>query len=64
MTWDDDSYGDPVRRRTEARSGRQVLAQVAGYVGLVVAVIALIVGTVYAVTAVGVAVNRCGLAAD
>ena len=64
MTWDDDSYGDPVRRRTEARTGRQILAPVAGYVGLVVAVIALIVGTVYAVTAVGVAVNPGGFAAD
>ncbi|MFE5672716.1 lytic transglycosylase domain-containing protein [Agromyces sp. NPDC056523] len=64
MSWDDDSYGDPLGRPARAASGRQLVARVAGYAGLVVAVIALIVGTVYAVTAVGVAVNPGGFAAQ
>jgi membrane-bound lytic murein transglycosylase B len=63
MSWDDDSYGDPLRRPSRTTSPRQVLLQVAGYAGLVVAVIALVVGGIQAVTLVGVAVNPDGFAA-
>ncbi|MBM7503584.1 lytic transglycosylase domain-containing protein [Agromyces aurantiacus] len=63
MTWDDDSYGDPLRRRTGRASGRQIALQVAGYVGLVAAVVGLIIGAIFAVTAVGVAVKPGGFAA-
>ncbi|GAA1056267.1 murein transglycosylase [Agromyces luteolus] len=64
MTWDDDeSAGD--RRRDPGRraSGREILLQVAGYVGLVTAVVVLVVGAVVAVTVWGVAAKPGGFAA-
>jgi len=64
MSWDDDeSTGD--RRRDPARraSGREILLQVAGYLGLVTAVVVLVVGAVVAVTVWGVAAKPGGFAA-
>ncbi|WP_207207013.1 lytic transglycosylase domain-containing protein [Agromyces binzhouensis] len=61
MTWDDDPNGED--RRGPRPSGREILLQVAGYVGLVTAVVALVVGAVFAVTAWGVAVKPGGFAA-
>lgn len=62
MSWDDDAY-DPMRGPSDPLSARQVLLRIAGYAALVVAVIALVVGAVRAVTVVGVAVNPEGFAA-
>ncbi len=62
MTWDDDAYGDPLGRPPRAASARQVLLRVAAYVGVVVGVVGLIFGAIYAVTAVGVAVKPGGFA--
>lgn len=62
MSWDDDAY-DPMRGPSGPVSARQVLLRIVGYTALVVAVIALVVGAVRAVTVVGVAVNPEGFAA-
>lgn len=62
MSWDDDAY-DPMQGPSGPVSARQVLLRIAGYAALVVAVIALVVGAVRAVTVVGVAVNPEGFAA-
>ncbi|WP_438854480.1 lytic transglycosylase domain-containing protein [Agromyces sp. M3QZ16-3] len=63
MTWDDDATGDDRRGPRSRPSGREVLLQVAGYLGLVTAVVALVVGAVVAVTAWGVAAKPGGFAA-
>ncbi|HEX6954821.1 MAG TPA: hypothetical protein VF156_08070, partial [Agromyces sp.] len=62
MSWDDDAY-DPMRGPSGPVSARQVLLRIVGYTALVVAVVALVVGAVRAVTVVGVAVNPEGFAA-
>ncbi|WP_353813708.1 lytic transglycosylase domain-containing protein [Agromyces sp. SYSU T00266] len=64
MTWDDDeSAGDRRRDPDRRASGREVLLQVAGYLGLVTAVVVLVVGAVVAVTVWGVAAKPGGFAA-
>ncbi|WP_353827765.1 lytic transglycosylase domain-containing protein [Agromyces sp. SYSU T0242] len=63
MSWDDDAYGDLPRARRGRRSARQVALQVAGYVGLVAGVLALVVATVFGVRMLGVANTPGGFAA-
>ncbi|GAA1060082.1 lytic transglycosylase domain-containing protein [Agromyces bracchium] len=63
MTWDDDATGDDRREPRSRPSAREVLLQVAGYLGLVTAVVALVVGAVFAVTVWGVAAKPGGFAA-
>jgi hypothetical protein len=64
MSWDDDSHDDPLGRRpARAGSWRQALIQGAGYAGLVVAVVALVVGAVSLPSLIGTAVNPEGFAA-
>ncbi|GAA1806321.1 lytic transglycosylase domain-containing protein [Agromyces neolithicus] len=65
MSWDDDfsadEYGDGRRARGSGRvSGWRFVRRVAGYAGLVVGVIALIVGVVVGVNFAGLAVNPDG----
>ena len=66
MSWDDDSDADefderrPVRAKT---TGWQVVRRAAGYAGVVVGVLALAVGAVFAVNALGVAAKPGGFAA-
>lgn len=63
MSWDDEPYDDLPGRRSGALSWRQVLVQAAGYTGLVVAVIVLVVGAVVAVTFIGSTTEPEGFAA-
>ena len=65
MSWDDDfsadEYGEGRRARAADRiSGWQLVRRVAGYTGLVVGVIALIVGVVVGVNFAGLATNPDG----
>ena len=65
MSWDDDfsadEYGDHRPARTTGRAARwQLVRRVAGYVGLVVGVMALIVGVVVGVNFAGLATNPDG----
>jgi membrane-bound lytic murein transglycosylase B len=66
MSWDDDSYADDFGERHADRAPatvRQIVARVAGYVGLVVGVIALIAGAIYVSGVVGLAAKPGGFAA-
>ncbi|GAA2042942.1 hypothetical protein GCM10009819_31830 [Agromyces tropicus] len=64
MSWDDDdAYGGRPRDPDRRLSWRGVALQVAGYVGLVAAVVALVIGAVFGVTMLGVATNPEGFAA-
>ena len=65
MSWDDDfsadEYGEHRPARTTGRAARwQLVRRVAGYAGLVVGVIALIVGVVVGVNFAGLATNPDG----
>ena len=65
MSWDDDfsadEYGDPrPARKTGRAAGWQLARRVAGYAGLVVGVMALIVGVVVGVNFAGLATNPDG----
>ena len=66
MSWDDDYDADefgerrPVRAKT---TGWQAVRRVGGYAGVVVGVLALAVGAVFAVNALGVAAKPGGFAA-
>ena len=66
MSWDDDYDADefgerrPVRAKT---TGWQVVRRAGGYAGVVVGVLALAVGAVFAVNALGVAAKPGGFAA-
>ena len=66
MSWDDDSDADEYGERHPARAkvpAWQVARRVAGYTGVVVGVVALAVGTVFAVSVVGVATDPAGFEA-
>ncbi|MGR0319819.1 lytic transglycosylase domain-containing protein [Agromyces sp. ZXT2-3] len=63
MSWDDDPTGDGWRAPGPKPSVREVLVRVAGSLGLVAAVVALVVGAVAAVTYWGVAAKPEGFAA-
>lgn len=63
MSWDEESHDDDSGRPARAASWRQALVQAAGYAGLVVAVVALVVGAVSLPSLIGSAVNPEGFAA-
>jgi membrane-bound lytic murein transglycosylase B len=66
MSWDDDSYADENGERRPARApatGWQIARRAAGYAGLVAGVVALVVGTIFSVNVVGLAVDPGGFAA-
>lgn len=66
MSWDDDSFAGEYGERRPGRApatARQILGRVAAYVGLVVGVLALIVGAIYASGVIGLAANPGGFAA-
>ncbi|BDZ54147.1 lytic transglycosylase domain-containing protein [Agromyces marinus] len=63
MSWDDDAFGDGRRVPGARAAPREIALRIAGGLGLVAAVVALVVGVVSTVTFWGVATNPEGFAA-